>query len=156
MLLPRRTLPKAIFYPLTTLVLVTACVATAARRPVAAEAAYPYGEAAAVYRTVLDTLYGLGERPPVIVLYDSTQLRISTCEKNLCRVVGPHKSTIESSTLRDFETVTIKHRIPIRADFGYRLPIVLVGDRNQAEFIALGEQIQNSVRDRVRPDEQPL
>lgn len=116
---------------------------------------YPSGEAAAVYRTVLDTLYGLVERPPVIILYDSTQGRVSDCDKSGCHLVPPHKTLIERSTLRDFDRVTARPpRVPLRADFGYRTPILLVGDKDQEELTRLGEQIQASVK--ARPDEMPF
>jgi hypothetical protein len=117
---------------------------------------YPAGEAAAVYRATLDALYGFDEQPPFVVLYDSTQLRISDCPKNKCRLLPEHTSEIERSTLRDFDRVTLRHRIPLRSDFGFRYRIELVGDDDWKAFIALGEQIQQSVRDRVRPDQMPF
>jgi len=110
-------------------------------------AVYPVGDAEAVYRVVLDTLYhSLRERPPYIVLFDSAHYRVSYCEVRGCPVVPPHKSNIEAETISDFARATLVQS-PMRHDLKAGRRIAFLSSRMMMkDLIDVGALLSDSVQ----------
>jgi len=89
---------------------------------------YPVGDAAPVYRAVLDLIYLDGsKRPPVIIMVDSAEGGHVGGPCPLAKCVGytwPHKSKMDTSTLLTYARLTRKK--PGLVQFGYPIPIVFI------------------------------
>ncbi|HET7614563.1 MAG TPA: hypothetical protein VFK26_11615 [Gemmatimonadaceae bacterium] len=88
---------------------------------------YPVGDAAPVYRAVLDFLYQDGDkRPTVIVMHDSADGHMGgPCPFAKCeRSTWKHKSKMDTSTITSYARLT--RRQPRITQFGYPIPIVLI------------------------------
>lgn len=107
-------------------------------------APYPYGDAEAVYRVVLDTVYrSLGERPPYIVVWDSASYP-EGCWQPGCPILPRHASRIDSATIADFDRTT-HARSPLRRDLNLSLPVTFLSDRIRNDLVELGTPISDSV-----------
>jgi hypothetical protein len=110
------------------------------------EGKYPNGEAAAVYRAVLQTLYlSGGESPPMVVLWDSAVYRQSACSKKPCQSIPAHKSPIKGETIRAYDRAT-RLMAPMRPDFGFDLPVHLLSEADRKGLEALGQAESDSLR----------
>jgi hypothetical protein len=90
---------------------------------------YPVGDAVGVYRAVLDLLYiDGGERPSVIVLWDTAQRQSGGPCALKCKEAWPHKSKMDTATILAYARPSRKR--PRIIDFGYRIPIVRVSEDN--------------------------
>jgi hypothetical protein len=89
---------------------------------------YPVGDAAPVYRAVLDLIYLDGsKRPPVIIMVDSADGGHVGGPCPLAKCVGytwSHKSKMDTSTLLTYARLTRKK--PGLVQFGYPIPIVFI------------------------------
>jgi hypothetical protein len=89
---------------------------------------YPVGDAAPVYRAVLDLIYLDGNaRPPVIIMLDSAEGGHAGGPCPFAKCVGytwSHKSKMDTSTLRAYAWMTRKR--PGLVQFGYPVPIVFI------------------------------
>jgi hypothetical protein len=107
---------------------------------------YPAGEAAAVYSAVLEKLYiSSGESPPMVVLWDSARYRASECWQKRCPRIPPHRSAISNQTIDEFERAT-RLTAPLRAEFGFRLPVELLSEKYRDDLEAIGQPISDSLR----------
>jgi len=88
-------------------------------------------DALAVYRVVLDTLYhNLGERPPVIYMFDSTQLRMDACAKWPC-TIHTQTASVDSQTIKAYERLP-QTRLALPHDFQFHIPVVFLSERDSA------------------------
>jgi hypothetical protein len=102
-----------------------------------ANAAYPTGDAAAIYRVVIDHLYAGEGKPPSVLLFDRTRRRCFDCgDRELFRMV--ESGAVDSSTLRNFEIATAE-KVPLTPAFGYSTKVVLVTD-SDLDYIRSEEQ----------------
>jgi hypothetical protein len=91
-----------------------------------AKAAYPTGDAAAIYRVVIDHLYAGEGKPPSVLLFDRTRRHCFDCgDRELFRMV--ESGSVDPSTVRNFEIVTAE-KVPLTPAFGYSTKVVLVTD----------------------------
>jgi hypothetical protein len=95
-------------------------------------------EASKVYVTVLDALYQSGpESPQFIVVGDSLSPRPEGISEHV-RLLGPHTSEIDSSSIADFETRTTK-RVPLPAQFSYRVPVRVFRQADRVTLDSIGK-----------------
>lgn len=89
---------------------------------------YPVGDAAPVYRSVLDLIYLDGsKRPPVIIMLDSAEGGHVGGPCPFAKCIGDawkHKSKMDTSTLLAYAQMTRKR--PGLVQFGYPIPIVFI------------------------------
>jgi hypothetical protein len=112
----------------------------------ASEGKYPAGEAAAVYRAVLGELYlSTGESPPRVVLWDSAAIRAEECMRRPCTRIPQYHSAISDETIRDFERASLL-TAPMRADFGFGLPVELLSETNRYALDSIGRPISDSLQ----------
>jgi hypothetical protein len=98
---------------------------------------YPVGDAAKVYRAILDLLYvDGGDRPSVIVLWDRAVPILGWPCNWKCRELWPHQSTIDTSTILAFTRQSLKS--PRITDFGYKIPIARVSEGDSERLQQLG------------------
>lgn len=101
-------------------------------------AEYPTGDAAAVYRVVIDYLYA-SERKPYVLLRDPTQWHCfgPDCgERELFRMV--RSGVLDSSAVRNFAIATVS-KISLTPEFGYSDKVVLLTD-GDLDYIRHEEQ----------------
>jgi hypothetical protein len=102
-----------------------------------ANATYPIGDAAAIYRAVLDHLYAKEGKPPYILLVDPTRRHCFDCgDRELFRMV--QSGALDSSTVRNFEIATA-NKVSLTPAFGYSARVVLLTE-NDLEYIRREEQ----------------
>jgi hypothetical protein len=101
-----------------------------------ANLAYPAGDAAAIYRAVIDRLYAGEGKPPYVLLADRTRHCFGCGDRELFRMV--ESGAVDSSTVRNFEIAT-GDRIPLTPAFGYSARVVLLTDNDQ-DYIRSEEQ----------------
>jgi hypothetical protein len=144
-----RTIAQAMHRLGLTLILIgIACHQGALRYGVvpASEGRYPADEAAAVYRAVLEKLYiSSAESPPLVVIWDSATYSIPTCSERICPRIPPHVSVVNDETISDFEKAT-RLTAPLRADFGFVLPVKLLSEGDGDDLEALGRPGSDSLR----------
>lgn len=114
---------------------------------------YPTGDAVAVYTAVLDLLYIDGkERPGVILLSDTARRQSGGPCPRKCKEVWPHKSRIDSSTIREYARPSLG--TPRIIPFSYKIPIELV---NTHDFERLSHEgaglLANHPQDKIGPAE---
>jgi hypothetical protein len=99
-------------------------------------------EAARVYSAAFDFLFGQykGEFPRTIVLMDSTSWDAGSVAYNGV-LLKPHASVVDPETIRDFELLSRQHTKVTKADFSYRLPIVLLTLREYFRLDTLGRAV---------------
>lgn len=115
-------------------------VAPASDRP------YPRGEAAAVYRAVLDELYrSSSESPPLVVLWDSARYITVDCPHWRCPTLPPHRSVISREIVRAFEQAT-RLTTPLSREFSYTLPVALLSERDGNDLENVGRPLSDSLR----------
>jgi hypothetical protein len=101
-----------------------------------ANAIYPTGDAAAIYRAVLDHLYAKEGKPPYILLADPTRRHCFDCgDRELFRMV--QSGALDSSTVRNFEIATAD-KVSLRPAFGYAKVVLLT--ENDLEFLRHEEE----------------
>jgi hypothetical protein len=104
---------------------------------------YPVGDAAPVYRAVLDLIYLDGsKRPPVIVLLDSAEGGHMGGPCPIAKCVGytwTHKSKMDTSTLLTYARLT-RNR-PGLVQFGYPIPIVFISYDDVRRMDADGREL---------------
>lgn len=104
---------------------------------------YPVGDAAPVYRAVLDLIYLDGsKRPPVIVMLDSAEGGHIGGPCPFAKCVGntwKHKSKMDASTLRAYSRLTRKR--PGLVQFGYPIPIVFISYDDVRRMEADGREL---------------
>ncbi len=106
---------------------------------------YPSGDAAAVYRAVLDKLYlSSPDSPPFIVLWDSAHIRMNECWQQPCQRIPPHKSNISHEVVRAFERATLL-TAPLNPNFGFQLPIRLLSESDRSALVAVGQPLSDSL-----------
>jgi hypothetical protein len=103
---------------------------------------YPVGDAAPVYRAVLDLLYLDGsKRPTVIIMVDSADGHMGgPCP--IAKCIGEawkHKSKMDTSTLRAYAWLT--HKRPALVQFGYPIPIVFISYDDVRRMEADGREL---------------
>ena len=119
------------------------------------EGTYPTGEAAAVYRAVLEKLYiSSGESPPMVVLWDSARYAVTECWREGCGRIPPHHSAISEETIDGFLR-EIHWTSPLRADFGFALSVKLLSEAHRNELEMIGQPISDSVQ-RVNRDTESM
>lgn len=102
-----------------------------------ANAEYPTGDAAAIYRVVIDHLYSGESKPPHVLLVERTPRHCLDCgDRELFRMV--ESGAVDSSTVRNFETATAE-KVPLMPAFGYSTKVVLLTD-NDLDYISSEEQ----------------
>src|SRR5687768_10770059 len=105
---------------------------------------YPYGDAEAVYRAVLDTVYrSLGERSPYIVVWDSASYP-EGCWQPGCPILPPHASPIDSATITDFDRTT-HSKSPLRRNLKLSRPVRFLSEKIRNDLVELGTPISDSV-----------
>jgi len=106
-----------------------------------ADATYPTGDAAAIYRTVIDHLYAKDGKPPYVLLADHTRRHCLDCgDRELFRMV--QNGAVDSSTVRNFEIATAE-QVPLTPAFGYSTKIVLLTESDR-RYIRSEEQRWNN------------
>lgn len=86
---------------------------------------YPIGDAVGVYSAVLDLLYVDGaERPRIIVMHDTAEVRGGGPCPIACDRKWPHKSKIDTATVLAFARLSPKR--PKIVPFGYPIPIAFI------------------------------
>jgi hypothetical protein len=86
---------------------------------------YPIGDAVGVYRAVLDLLFVDGaERPRIIVMHDTAEVRGGGPCPIACDRKWPHKSKIDTATVLAFARLSPKR--PKIIPFGYPIPIAFI------------------------------
>jgi len=107
---------------------------------------YPVGDAAGVYRAVLDLLYlDGGQRPPVIVMHDSAEGRSEgPCAFSKCLSTWSHLSKIDTATLLGF--ARMGRRRPAIVRFGYPVPIVFLSYDDVHRMTADGNELLRAGR----------
>jgi len=103
---------------------------------------YPVGDAAPVYRAVLDLLYLDGDkRPPVIIMHDSAEGKMGgPCPFAKCvGQVWNHKSKMDTSTVLSYARLT--RRRPLLTQFGYPIPIVFISYDDVRRMEADGREV---------------
>jgi hypothetical protein len=86
---------------------------------------YPIGDAVGVYRAVLDLLFVDGaERPRIIVMHDTAEVRGGGPCPIACDRKWPHKSKIDTATVLAFARLSPKR--PRIIPFGYPIPIAFL------------------------------
>jgi hypothetical protein len=86
---------------------------------------YPIGDAVGVYRAVLDLLFVDGaERPRIIVMHDTAEVRGGGPCPIACDREWPHKSKIDTATVLAFARLSPKR--PKIVPFGYPIPIAFI------------------------------
>jgi hypothetical protein len=104
---------------------------------------YPVGDAAPVYRAVLDLIYLDGSaRPPVIIMVDSAEGGHMGGPCPFAKCVGnawTHKSKIDTSTLLAYTRLTRKR--PGLVQFGYPIPIVFISYDDVRRMDADGREL---------------
>src|SRR6266480_940848 len=86
---------------------------------------YPIGDASGVYRAVLDLLFVDGaERPRIIVMHDTAEVRGGGPCPIACDRKWPHKSKIDTATVLAFARLSPKR--PKIVPFGYPIPIAFL------------------------------
>jgi carboxypeptidase family protein len=117
------------------------------------EGKYPTGDAAGVYRAVLRELYiSSGESPPMVVLWDSARYGTTECWREGCGRLPPHHSKVSEETIDDFLRA-IHWTSPLRADFGFALPVRLLSESRGKELEVIGRPISDSVQKVTRETE---
>ena len=102
-----------------------------------ANATYPSGDAAAIYRAVIHRLYAKDDKPPYVLLADPTRRHCIDCgERELFRMV--ESGVLDSSTVRNFEIATAD-RVSLTPAFGYSSRVVLLTE-NDLEYIRREEE----------------
>ena len=102
-----------------------------------ANAKYPTGDAAAIYRVVFDHLYARDSKPPYVLLADRTRRHCFDCgDRELFRMV--QTGVVDSSTVRNFEIATAE-KVPLTPAFGYSSRVVLLTD-SDLNYIRSEEQ----------------
>ena len=102
-----------------------------------ANATYPTGDAAAIYRAVLDHLYTKEGKPPYVLLADPTRRHCFDCgDRELFRMM--QSGVLDSSTVRNFEMATA-NKVSLTPAFGYSSRVVLLTE-NDLEYIRREEQ----------------
>ena len=110
-------------------------IQSAARQPIPPDSS----DVIEVYRAVLDSLLSLrGESPRLIVLPDSTFGGYSFCTRRPCEILPPHRTAIDSATLRAFDADRHRRAVTATPAFSYRIPIVLQSDADRNELMRLG------------------
>jgi hypothetical protein len=100
-------------------------------------AKYPAGDAAAIYRVVIDHLYARDGKPPYVLLAGHTRRHCFDCgDRELFRMV--QSGMVDSSTARNFEIATAE-KVPLTPAFGYSAKVVLLTD-NDRDYIESEEQ----------------
>lgn len=104
---------------------------------------YPVGDAAPVYRAVLDLIYLDGsKRPPLIVMVDSAEGGHVGGPCPFAKCIGDvwkHKSRMDSSTLLTYARLTRKR--PGLVQFGYPIPIVFISYDDVRRMEADGREL---------------
>jgi hypothetical protein len=104
---------------------------------------YPVGEAAPVYRAVLDLIYLDGsKRPPVIIMLDSAEGGHMGGPCPFAKCAGnswTHKSKMDTSTVLAYARATRKR--PGLVQFGYPIPIVFISYDDVRRMDADGREI---------------
>ena len=103
---------------------------------------YPVGDAAPVYRAILDLLYLDGDkRPPVIIVHDSAEGKMGgPCPFAKCvGLVWNHKSKMDTATVLSYARLT--RRRPLLTQFGYPIPIVFISYDDVRRMEADGREI---------------
>ena len=104
---------------------------------------YPVGDAAPVYRAVLDLLYVDGDkRPSVIIMHDSAEGHMGgPCPFDKCPGgrVWKHKSKMDTATVMSYARLT--RRRPALTQFGYPIPIVFLSYADQQRMEADGREL---------------
>ena len=122
--------------------------ATSARVPywadtVGESSIYPVGEAAPVYRAVLDLLYRDGNRrPSVIIMWDTAERRSSPGPCPIAKCPGmtwTHKSKMDTTTVLALARLSPKR--PRIVDFGYPIPVVLISPDSVNRMMADGNEL---------------
>jgi hypothetical protein len=86
---------------------------------------YPIGDAVGVYRAVFDLLFIDGaERPRIIVMHDTAEVRGGGPCPIACDRKWPHKSKIDTATVLAFARLSPKR--PKIVPFGYPIPIAFI------------------------------
>ncbi len=86
---------------------------------------YPIGDAVGVYSAVLDLLFVDGaERPRIIVMHDTAEVRGGGPCPIACDRKWPHKSKIDTATVLAFARLSPKR--PKIIPFGYPIPIAFI------------------------------
>jgi hypothetical protein len=118
---------------------------------------YPTGDAADVYRVVLDTLYMAPDgSPPIVVLYDLGMSRVMACETRSCSTFAPHRSRINPLSIRNYDSVTTTRTL-LRLDFEYHLPLTVMTAQARAEMNLDGElAIERAKAQHVQQTENPF
>jgi len=112
----------------------------------ASDQPYPRGDAAAVYRAVLEKLYlSSPESPPIVVLWDSARFSTHDCVKWPCPTLPPHKSAIGRDVVRAFEEAT-RLTTPLTSSFGFSLPVMLLSASDSHALEAVGAPLSDSLR----------
>jgi len=107
-----------------------------------ANAKYPTGDAAAIYRLVLDHLYAKDGKPSYVLLADQTRRHCLDCgDRELFRMV--QSRVVDSSTVRNFEIATAE-QVPLTPVFGYSTRIVLLTESDR-RYLANEEQRWSNV-----------
>jgi hypothetical protein len=105
---------------------------------------YPIGDAAPVYRAVLDFIYVDGDkRPSVIIMHDTAEGHMGgPCPFDKCpgNTSGwKHKSKMDTATVMSYARLTRKR--PGITQFGYPIPIVLYSYDDQRRMEADGREL---------------
>jgi len=104
---------------------------------------YPVGDAAPVYRAVLDLIYLDGsKRPPVIIMVDSAEGGHVGGPCPFAKCVGyawNHKSKMDTSTLFAYARMTRKK--PGLVQFGYPIPIVFISQDDVRRMDTDGREV---------------
>jgi len=104
---------------------------------------YPVGDAAPVYRAVLDLIYlDGGKRPPVIIMLDSAEGGHVGGPCPIAKCIGDawkHKSKMDTSTLLAYARMTRKR--PGLVQFGYPIPIVFISYDDVRRMDADGREV---------------
>jgi len=86
---------------------------------------YPIGDAVSIYRAVFDLLFVDGaERPRIIVMHDTAEVRGGGPCPIACDRRWPHKSKIDTATVLAFARLSPKR--PKIVPFGYPIPIAFI------------------------------
>ena len=114
---------------------------------------YPVGDAAPVYRSVLDLIYLDGnKRPAVIIMLDSAEGKMAgPCPfANCVGQVWKHKSKIDTATVLSYARVS--RRRPLMTQFGYPIPIVYISQDDVRRMEADGREL---IASRPMPNDLP-
>jgi hypothetical protein len=82
----------------------------------------------------------------MVVLWDSARYRMNDCWwQTNCSPTPAHHSSISAETIRDFERTT-RLTSPLRADFGFELPVELLSEKYRVALEANGKGASDSLR----------